>query len=117
MCKQSLDSRQTPSHPSSCTTPISHVSCRLCSGGGLGTTGTLGCALLEAVAELAGNELEGAHAAGAGGLSPLRLLAPVVCGGCISTRAMSVGVFEIRVGRSTREERWYCATRWTTYTF
>lgn len=79
MCKAS--NPPNSNRPSSCTTPIPHVSCHLC-GGGLGTTGTLWLALLETVAELAGDELEGAHAAASGGLSPLGLLAPVVCGGC-----------------------------------
>lgn len=105
MCKQSLDSRQTPSRPDSCTTPIAHVSCpcHLC-GGSLGATSTLRCALLETVAELAGDELEGAHATGTGGLSPLSLLAPVVCRGYVSTRAGSVEGPEIRVGRSFRKK-------------
>jgi hypothetical protein len=47
--------------------------------GGSRTPGALGGALLEAVGEFARDELEGSHASGAGGLSPLGLLAPVVC--------------------------------------
>lgn len=39
----------------------------------------LGCALLEAILEFAWNQLHRSHAAGAGRLSPLRLLTPVVC--------------------------------------
>jgi hypothetical protein len=54
---------------------------RLCGGRGGGATGALGCALLETVGELAWDELEGSHAAGSGRLSPLGLLAPVVCAG------------------------------------
>lgn len=45
-----------------------------------GATSALGGTLLEAVAELAVDGLQVLHAAGAGGLSPLGLLAPVVCG-------------------------------------
>jgi hypothetical protein len=54
---------------------------RLFDGDGVcdGATGTLGSALLEAVAELPVDGLEVPHAAGAGGLSPLGLLGPVVC--------------------------------------
>lgn len=44
------------------------------------TTGVLGGAFLEAVLELAVDGLQVLHAAGAGGLSPLGLLAPVDCG-------------------------------------
>lgn len=51
--------------------------------GCLDTARTLGGAGLEAVAELAGNGLQVLHAAGTGGLSPLGLLAPVVCGGML----------------------------------
>jgi hypothetical protein len=47
---------------------------------GLDATGTLGRAGLEAVGELAVDGLEVLHAAGTSGLSPLGLLAPVVCG-------------------------------------
>ena len=47
---------------------------------GLDATGTLGSAGLEAVGELAVDGLEVLHAAGTSGLSPLGLLAPVVCG-------------------------------------
>ena len=47
---------------------------------GLDATGTLGRASLEAVGELAVYGLEVLHAAGTSGLSPLGLLAPVVCG-------------------------------------
>ena len=43
------------------------------------TTGVLRGALLEAVLELAVDGLQVLHAAGAGGLSSLGLLAPVVC--------------------------------------
>ena len=50
---------------------------------GLDATGTLGRAGLEAVAELAVDGLEVLHAAGTSGLSPLGLLAPVVCGGML----------------------------------
>jgi hypothetical protein len=46
----------------------------------LDATGTLRRASLEAVGELAADGLEVLHAAGTGGLSPLGLLAPVVCG-------------------------------------
>lgn len=45
----------------------------------LGTTGALGSADLEAVLEATVDILEVAHSAGAGGLSSLGLLAPVVC--------------------------------------
>lgn len=45
----------------------------------LGTTGALGSADLEAVFEATVDILEVAHSAGAGGLSSLGLLAPVVC--------------------------------------
>lgn len=45
---------------------------------------TLRCASLEAVAELARNVLQRPHAAGPGRLSPLRLLAPVVCKSVVS---------------------------------
>jgi hypothetical protein len=49
-------------------------------GGGVGgTLGALGGAGAEAVAELARDELECAHAAGTGGLSSLGLLTPVDC--------------------------------------
>lgn len=56
---------------------------RLFDGDGVcdGATGTLGSALLEAVAELPVDGLEVPHAAGAGGLSPLGLLGPVVLPG------------------------------------
>jgi hypothetical protein len=44
-----------------------------------GALGTLGCAGLESVAELAVDGLEVSHAAGTGGLPSLGLLAPVDC--------------------------------------
>ena len=44
---------------------------------GLGATGALGGTGLEAVQEAAVNITQGAHAAGAGGLAALGLLAPV----------------------------------------
>jgi len=47
---------------------------------GLDAAGTLGGTALEAVGELAVDGLEVLHAAGTSGLSPLGLLAPVVCG-------------------------------------
>ena len=50
---------------------------------GLDATGTLGGTALEAVGELAVDGLEVLHAAGTSGLSPLGLLAPVVCGGML----------------------------------
>jgi hypothetical protein len=51
-------------------------------GGSVGRAlGALRGASAEAVAELAGDELECAHAAGTGGLSSLGLLTPVVCFG------------------------------------
>lgn len=61
--------------------PVNHKSsyvraCRLCRRGR--APGALGSALLESVGELARDQLEGSHAAGTGGLSPLGLLAPVV---------------------------------------
>jgi hypothetical protein len=46
---------------------------------GLGATGALGGAGLEAVREAAVDVAEGAHAAGAGGLAALGLLTPVDC--------------------------------------
>lgn len=52
---------------------------------GDGATGTLGSAGLEAVLEPPGNVLQVAHAASAGGLSPLALVAPVVCWRWVST--------------------------------
>ena len=47
---------------------------------GLDAAGTLRGTALEAVGELAVDGLEVLHAAGTSGLSPLGLLAPVVCG-------------------------------------
>lgn len=44
-----------------------------------GALGTLGCASLESVAELAVDGLEVSHAAGTGGLPALGLLTPVDC--------------------------------------
>jgi len=49
----------------------------------LDTASALGSTGLEAVAELAGDGLQVLHAAGTGGLSPLGLLAPVVCSGML----------------------------------
>jgi hypothetical protein len=58
-----------------------HIEVRL--SGLLDTASALGGTGLEAVAELAGDGLQVLHAAGTGGLSPLGLLAPVVCGGML----------------------------------
>lgn len=58
----------------------------LCGLGGR-ATGALGSALLEAVLEAARDGLERAHAAGTGGLSPLRLLAPVDCSSVLALRS------------------------------
>lgn len=55
---------------------------------------TLGGAGLEAVGELAGDVLERPHAAGAGGLSALGLLAPVVCGGSVAVPVHNAGAAE-----------------------
>jgi hypothetical protein len=60
---------------------ILHIESRL--SGLLDTAGALGGTGLEAVGELAGDGLQVLHAAGTGGLSPLGLLAPVVCGGML----------------------------------
>jgi len=60
-------------------------------GGGVGRAlGALGGTSAEAVAELAGDELECAHAAGTGGLSSLGLLTPVVLSDA-SARVAAVG--------------------------
>jgi len=56
----------------------SHFS-RLCGNGELSAAGTLGRTELEAIFEAPGDGLEVTHASGTGGLSPLRLLGPVVC--------------------------------------
>jgi hypothetical protein len=58
--------------------------------GALGATGALGSTGLEAVREAAVDVTEGAHAAGAGGLAALGLLAPVVLAG-LSSRVAAVG--------------------------
>ena len=60
---------------------ILHIESRL--SGRLDAAGALGSTALEAVGELAGDGLQVLHAAGTGGLSPLGLLAPVVCGGTL----------------------------------
>jgi hypothetical protein len=60
---------------------ILHIESRL--SGRLDAAGALGGTGLEAVGELAGDGLQVLHAAGTGGLSPLGLLAPVVCGGML----------------------------------
>ncbi len=48
-------------------------------GGGAWAPRALGCASLEAIRGTSGNRLQVSHPAGAGGLSPLSLLAPVDC--------------------------------------
>jgi hypothetical protein len=63
-------------YSTSFTPPCSIYLCGAADGGALGTSG---CASSEAVAELAVDGLEVAHAAGSGGLPALGLLAPVDC--------------------------------------
>ena len=67
---------------------ILHIESRL--SGRLDAAGALGSTALEAVGELAGDGLKVLHAAGTGGLSPLGLLAPVVCGGYVSALFFTV---------------------------
>lgn len=66
------------------SSPAGCCYCRLCRGGGRGAACALGSALLEAVLEFARDALQRPHAARAGGLSPLRLLAPVDYSGHVS---------------------------------
>lgn len=84
--------------PAECSTNL-HREGRLSA---LDATGTLGRAGLETVGELAVDGLEVLHAAGTSGLSPLGLLAPVVCGGMLV-------VFQ---SRAMRCRRWF-RCRWT----
>jgi hypothetical protein len=82
-----------------------HPSARLLVGG---AAGALGSALLEAVLEAAGDVLEGPGAAGAGRLSPLGLLAPVVCASVLVSVALALFASRRR-GRC--EGRWWVGGR------
>lgn len=73
-------------------------------GGGGGATGALGSTLLEAVLELAVDGLQVLHAARAGGLSSLGLLAPVDCGNMLvdvqgRSHALAMSIVFVAGGR------------------
>lgn len=73
-------------------------------GGGGGATGALGGTLLEAVLELAVDGLQVLHAARAGGLSSLGLLAPVDCGNMLvdvhgRSHALAMSIVFVAGGR------------------
>lgn len=73
-CRPSCQCREKARTPQQSAHSLTH----------LRSSGTLWRAELEAVLELAWDTLKRSHSAGAGGLSPLRLLAPVVCHGSVS---------------------------------
>lgn len=90
------------------TRPVIHVPAHQCPkttcllGSGVGTPRALGDTSLEAVLELSGDGAEVSHAAGAGDLSALSLLGPVVLAGLSSgVAARSAGVLLVVHGTAT----------------